>query len=909
MPRENRIRRMLRNDVPVLETDCTDEIRKAIREFGIEVLNSHHWHIQRYPISDPTVFADLPRHVATLHGMIEADRGYDVTQDQLRIVDKSIDTWVYTADKNVEPLKSSGLYDEAPKRFVKIPNGMAPPEITPIPREEMGIPENAFVLCNVSRAIPEKGWVETIEAVKKARAISGKDIRLILVGNGVVYDEYSKIGVPDFVYMPGFDKRSVEYYAASDMGIMLSRFRSESFPLTITDCLFAGKPYIASDIGEIRNMLTTDEGMAGAVFKLADWSVPEDEVARKIADFAIDTEKYDQVKARVYEAARRYTIENVSRQYLDVFQAPSNMRKPHEKIEENKNGRDVKKLSFYETNIYQRYKNAKEPFYKKMEGFCPICETKSTFVSNHNWLRDNYRCETCQSIPRQRYLQHTLHSLIPGWQNMLIHESSPCNDFIKRCVTGYTASQFYPGKKPGERVGAFTNENIEALTFSDNTFDIFLSQDVLEHVFNPEKAVREMLRVVKVGGYVMFTIPVFSAKKTLQRARLGEHGNVEYIEDAVYHGNPIDSDGSLAVWDYGKDFIEKLKDWAPDCEVGVFNHPIPEMGIEGEFLDVFYVKKCQAIENKDKSLLVEHDDNDSTVIQGITLNRTPYFYKKPNNLLNNVIAGKKKERDYSAFSRLIWKPDRLLIGDLVFRLEVAKNNNWELGDECFRLYKDKRILGQYDAFWARRKDFNRSHVLELGIFDGGSIAFWWELWKPKRFIGIDLRNQDDSAYFKKWKKSRGLDDCIKTYWRTDQTDAAKLNKIVSEDLDGHLDLIIDDASHMYAQTKRSFELLFPHLRTGGLYIIEDWSWGCNPSLPVEFSLPHGTELPKLIAELNEATGSKPWAMPVEGMTLSDQPLISMIEVFPNFVVLERGPSDSPPGGLSLDSYITRRPAK
>jgi hypothetical protein len=143
---------------------------------------------------------------------------------------------------------------------------------------------------------------------------------------------------------------------------------------------------------------------------------------------------------------------------------------------------------------------------------------------------------------------------------------------------------------------------------------------------------------------------------------------------------------------------------------------------------------------------------------------------------------------------------------------------------------------------------------------------------------------------------------------TDQTDATKLHSIVREDLEGHLDLVIDDASHLYAQTKRSFELLFPLLRTGGLYIIEDWSWGCWPNLPTDFPLPHGTELPKLIAELNEATGSIARSLPVKGVTASIRPLIAMMEIFPDFVVLERGPGESPPGGLLIDSYITRRPA-
>jgi len=75
------------------------------------------------------------------------------------------------------------------------------------------------------------------------------------------------------------------------------------------------------------------------------------------------------------------------------------------------------------------------------------------------------------------------------------------------------------------------------------------------------------------------------------------------------------------------------------------------------------------------------------------------------------------------------------------------------------------------------------------------------MWNPKRFVGIDNQDREDSKYFQQWKTSRNLDDCVRTYWRTDQTNEMKLHNIVHEDLEGHLDLVIDDASHMYEQTK------------------------------------------------------------------------------------------------------------
>lgn len=43
-----------------------------------------------------------------------------------------------------------------------------------------------------------------------------------------------------------------------------------------------------------------------------------------------------------------------------------------------------------------------------------------------------------------------------------------------------------------------------------------------------------------------------------------------------------------------------------------------------------------------------------------------------------------------------------------------------------------------------------------------------------------------------------------------------------------VDLVIDDASHFLFETRESFRFLFPRLRPGGIYIIEDWGWAHWP---------------------------------------------------------------------------------
>jgi len=45
------------------------------------------------------------------------------------------------------------------------------------------------------------------------------------------------------------------------------------------------------------------------------------------------------------------------------------------------------------------------------------------------------------------------------------------------------------------------------LPFSDNTFDIIIAQELIEHLYNPEMLVKEVSRTLKGGGFFLLTTP------------------------------------------------------------------------------------------------------------------------------------------------------------------------------------------------------------------------------------------------------------------------------------------------------------------------------------------------------------------------------------------------------------------
>jgi predicted O-methyltransferase YrrM len=142
--------------------------------------------------------------------------------------------------------------------------------------------------------------------------------------------------------------------------------------------------------------------------------------------------------------------------------------------------------------------------------------------------------------------------------------------------------------------------------------------------------------------------------------------------------------------------------------------------------------------------------------------------------------------------------------------------------DAFTIVKSAEYLRFYEelASW-----FSPRSILELGIFQGGSYVLLDKLFSPVRMSAVDISPEPVGPllHYISGTEFRFV------HFATSQCDDEALQQIVGDELADELDLVVDDASPTYEQTKASFELLFPLLQPGGVYVIEDWAWAHNPA--------------------------------------------------------------------------------
>lgn len=122
-------------------------------------------------------------------------------------------------------------------------------------------------------------------------------------------------------------------------------------------------------------------------------------------------------------------------------------------------------------------------------------------------------------------------------------------------------------------------------------------------------------------------------------------------------------------------------------------------------------------------------------------------------------------------------------------------------------FGDKSYLDIYDQYF-RGYRTRSVKLLEIGVKGGHSLRTWKAYFENADIYGLDINPECESV----------VEDRIDVYIGS-QNDSHVLENMASKA--GTFDIIIDDGSHINTLMLESFEILFPYLQSGGIYIFED----------------------------------------------------------------------------------------
>jgi FkbM family methyltransferase len=219
---------------------------------------------------------------------------------------------------------------------------------------------------------------------------------------------------------------------------------------------------------------------------------------------------------------------------------------------------------------------------------CGICGSGNLIVPEGGF-REAVVCRNCYALGRAEALgrvvlsrlahdgEASLAELAARKPDIRVHEFGFVGGVADtlRGEPWFTVSDYFDGIPVGTlSPSGIRCEDLTHLTFADSSFDLVISQDVMEHVPDPLRGFTETARILRPGGSYIFTITQNPAlPKSVQRARLSPDG-VEYFLPPEYHDDPIRDHGALVFTDFGADVGTILQ----DAGLHLIVHELPVFG-------------------------------------------------------------------------------------------------------------------------------------------------------------------------------------------------------------------------------------------------------------------------------------------------------------------------------------------
>lgn len=215
----------------------------------------------------------------------------------------------------------------------------------------------------------------------------------------------------------------------------------------------------------------------------------------------------------------------------------------------------------------------------RLKFYCMICRGIRLCSSSTDWnMRNSINCIACGHGGRQRHAFEVIEGLIGSPKlilrdRLIFEEVTPFKELLSRRFGNFCGTEYLGSDKVGGRQYIHEGKNIQhedmcAMSFKDNSMDLIVSMDVLEHVPDPVLAIRECYRVLRPSGFKVMTVPFYDARTTRRRADI-VGGKLVHILTPEFHGNPVSSDGALVFTELGQDLLQTMLDTGFEVQISI----------------------------------------------------------------------------------------------------------------------------------------------------------------------------------------------------------------------------------------------------------------------------------------------------------------------------------------------------
>lgn len=284
-------------------------LNRYVKEFSPDVIHGHL--IESDLVAIKANNAKEAHNVTTIHGDYIAAIKNNLRLSEINLLLNKLNAIAIISDEQQKIISTYAPH--ASSKLRKIYNGY------PLPNKTFDQPDDSlFCFGMIARAIPEKGWKQLIEAFSM---IENEHIRLILFGEGAYLDELKNQNKDSRIIFAGFSDDPLKSISTLHVGLLPSYYDSESLPTTIIEYLALEKPVIATNVGEVKNMLKDEHGNDAGI--LLQETNPEKMVKplHEALKKMLDDKAFYQSKKTICKAAfEKFSMEKCIEAYMQLYQ-------------------------------------------------------------------------------------------------------------------------------------------------------------------------------------------------------------------------------------------------------------------------------------------------------------------------------------------------------------------------------------------------------------------------------------------------------------------------------------------------------------------------------------------------------------------------------------------------------------